>query len=314
MPRPLRHVPEKSSLVEVTIKTIGGRFLLKPTRQHREIIIGILGRAQRKYPLLIHSFCAMSNHIHLLLTPGSAKRLAQFMGFVNSNLAREAGRLAGWRSRFWARRYQAIVVSHEEPAQVERLRYLLSHGCKEGLVASPVHWPGAASVTAQLAGTVAIKGLWFNRTAEYNARLRGERHDPLACAEEEVMILSPLPSWAHLSPEQYRERIAGLVGEIEEETARLHAQAGTEPAGVAFVLAQRYEDVPRKPKRSPAPAVHAYARRVRKAMVEAYRAFYAAFREAAEALKAGTLDAVFPDGSFPPGRPFVGEVPELAPG
>ena len=37
---------------------------------------------------------------------------------------------------------------------------------------------------------------------------------------------------------------------------------------------------------------------------EAYSLFYAAYREAAEKLKAGDLSAAFPDGSFPPPLPF----------
>jgi hypothetical protein len=38
--------------------------------------------------------------------------------------------------------YQAIVVSGEEAAQVERLRYHLAHGVKEGLVDQVKRWPG----------------------------------------------------------------------------------------------------------------------------------------------------------------------------
>jgi len=55
-------------------------------------------------------------------------------GYFNPNLAREAGRLADWREKLWSRRYRAIVVSGEEGAQRERLKYVLSHGAKEGLV------------------------------------------------------------------------------------------------------------------------------------------------------------------------------------
>jgi hypothetical protein len=47
---------------------------------------------------------------------------ADFMGYVNSNLAREAGRLNRWREKFWSRRYRAIVASQEEGAQRERLK------------------------------------------------------------------------------------------------------------------------------------------------------------------------------------------------
>jgi hypothetical protein len=38
----------------------------------------------------------------------------------------------------------------------------------------------------------------------------------------------------------------------------------------------------------------------------AYCEFFAAFREAAERLRAGILPVVFPAGSFPPALPFVG--------
>ena len=60
-----------------------------------------------------------------------------------------------------------------------------------------------------------------------------------------------------------------------------------------------------KTKRSFAPRVHAFRREVRKAMVEAYAAFLAAFREAAEKWRGGDRMARFPEGSFPPGLPFV---------
>lgn len=53
-------------------------------------------------------------------------------------------------------------------------------------------------------------------------------------------------------------------------------------------------------------AVHAASKRVRDDLRAAYFAFFAAFREAAEQLRAGVLPAVFPAGSFPPALPFVG--------
>src|SRR6202022_4709352 len=76
------------------------------------------------------------------------RQLASFMGHFNSNLAREAGRLVRWREKFWGRRYQAIPISEEEAAQVERLRYVLAHGCKEGLVERLRDWPGVSAVRA----------------------------------------------------------------------------------------------------------------------------------------------------------------------
>lgn len=47
MARDLRYVPP-GSLVEVTCRTIQGRFLLRPSRELNEIVYGILGRAAEK--------------------------------------------------------------------------------------------------------------------------------------------------------------------------------------------------------------------------------------------------------------------------
>ena len=96
MPRPLRFVPA-DALVEVTCRTLHGRFLLRPSRNLNEIVLGILGRAVRLYGMKLCAFVYLSNHAHLLLRPADAQQLARFMGFVNGNLAKEAGRLHRWR-------------------------------------------------------------------------------------------------------------------------------------------------------------------------------------------------------------------------
>ena len=46
-------------------------------------MVGILAKAQEKYPVQIHAAVAASNHFHLILTPADAEELAGFMEFVN---------------------------------------------------------------------------------------------------------------------------------------------------------------------------------------------------------------------------------------
>jgi hypothetical protein len=94
MARPIRYF-EPGDLVEVTTRTLQGLLLLRPSPLLCEIIIGILGRAQALYGLQIHAFVFLSNHYHLLCSPADAQQLARAMCFINSNLAREAGRLHG---------------------------------------------------------------------------------------------------------------------------------------------------------------------------------------------------------------------------
>ncbi len=72
---------------------------------------------------------------------------------------------------------------------------------------------------------------------------------------------------------------------------------------------------PAKSKKSSAPLFHAFTKRVRRELYEAYAWFVAAFRDAAEKLKAGDRTASFPTGSFPPHLPFVRDLPpDLATG
>jgi hypothetical protein len=140
----------------------------------------------------------------------------------------------------------------------------LAHGVKEGLVAHARDWPGVHSVRDILAGEP-IQGNWFDRTQEYAARNRGEDFDRMKYATAETFELTPLPCWAHLAPEVYRQRVAALVEEIESEAAAELAKSGRVPLGVDRVLRQSHEARPIRSKKSPAPLYHAATRAVRKA-------------------------------------------------
>ena len=161
MSRRLRYIPEGGALVEVTCRTLHSRFLLRPSPALNDIVVGVLGRAQRKYPIRCCFFVFASGHFHLLLDVDDAHQLSRFMRYVNSNLARKIGRLVGWREKIWSRRYQAIVISNEEAAQTERLRYGLAHGVKEGLVEKVSEWPGVHGGRALMTGE-AVQGYWFD--------------------------------------------------------------------------------------------------------------------------------------------------------
>ena len=228
------------------------------------------------------------------------------MQHVDGNLSSEIGRpeIHNWPGAMWSRRYQSIVISGEEAAQVERLRYHLAHGVKEGLVDRVKQWPGVHFAKPILGGKP-LKGLWFNRTEEFAAQNRGEDFGRLKYAEEEELFLSQLPCWAHLTPEQYRQRIAELVEEIEAEARADREARGVEPLGVEAILRQDPHLRPNQTKKSPAPACHAASKAFRKRFWEEYSAFVADFREATEKLKAGEWPVRFPLGSFPPGLPFV---------
>ena len=250
MSRQLRFIPEGGALVEVTCRTFHSHFLLRPGGDLDGIIVGVLGRAQRLYGVRCCGYMWASNHYHLLLDVDDALQLSQFMCYVNSNIAREVSRLHGWTDKIWSRRYQAIVVSDEDGAQIARLRYLLANGCKEGLVARPQDWPGV-HVAKALIQDEDLTGYWFDRTREYAARNRGEAFDRLQYATLETLYLSPLPCWKHLPKNVWRACALNLIHEIEEEAAAERVRTGEQPLGPAAILAQHPLDRPKHSKRSP---------------------------------------------------------------
>jgi len=228
------------------------------------------------------------------------------MGYFQTNSALEVGRMRNWPDGIWADRYRSIPISDEPAAQVDRLRYVLAQGVKEGLVAKVDEWPGISMLDAVLEGKP-IRGTWFDRTRQYRARLRKTKDsEPESFASEEIVTLSPLPCWRHLSPGLYRDLVAGLVREIEADAAAERKITGREPLGPEAILSQHPHTRPEKLKKSPAPLFHAASKEVRQGLRAAYGMFLRAFREAAERLKAGDRLARFPNGCFPPGLPFVG--------
>ena len=304
MSRRIRYVPPGGALVEVTCRTLQSRQLLRPSPLLREITLGILGRAQKRSGVAIHAFVFLATHYHLLVSVADADQLADFVGYLNSNLAREVGRLYEWKEKVWGRRYQGILVSEEEEVQVERLSYLVRQGCKEGLVSDPLEWPGATSWWAMLDGS-SLTGTWFDRTAECLARRKGREVGDRELTEAETVVLTPLPAWAHLEPEVQRERLRELLDLARAEAKALKRETGREPLGREAVLRQDPYRAAVGSTRSPAPLVHAASRRVRLAYREAYRLFTLAYRRAAEQLRAGLTSVAFPEGCFPPPGPFL---------
>jgi putative transposase len=301
MARQLRFVPP-GALVEVTTRTVHERLLLRPSAEVNDIVLGVIGRGQSLFPVRIHALVVMSNHWHALLSVDHAAQLAAFMAFVNGNIAREVGRLHGWRDRFWARRYRAIVVADDDAA-VARLRYILSNGCKEGLVDRPVDWPGVSCARALTAGNP-LRGTWYDRTAEHQARGQGKKVAAgQFCSQYEVTLVN-LPCWRTLSPAHHRAACADLVSQIESET-RTAREASERPCvGRERLLAENPHQRPASSESSPAPLVHGSCPEIVTTFRAAYAAFVDAFRAAAARLLHGD-STDFPAGAFPPGLPFV---------
>ena len=295
---------EPGSLVEVTTVCCQNRFLLRPSPELNKIFVGVLGKAQEIYDMDIVGVSAMSSHYHMLLIPDNQEHLSDFMGYVNCNLSKEIRRLHDWKG-VWEPRFHQIQVDEDEAVQVQRLRYLVAQGVKEGLVERPEQWPGINCAQALCEGQPLI-GTWYDRTSHYvHGAVLQEDVTEEDFAEEVSLWFSPLPCWADYSPERYRREVGRLVEDVVLVAAKERQRTGRTVLGAEAVCRYHPHHRPEDVDRSPRPRFHTSSIEAYRTLYRAFSEIFRAYRDASERLRAGYLDAEFPEGTFPCALPFV---------
>lgn len=278
----------------VTARTIQARLLLRPTEDANALIGGVLARAVQLTGVHLHGFVFASNHLHLLVT-AEGDTLSRFMQHLLGNLARKVGRLVGWTGAFWERRFSAETVLDDEAA-LARLRYILAHGVKEGLVSRVLEWPGV-SCARLLLGTMSRFFRWFHWGSRWSGgALKSQGEDLLSdhWAEKIRLELAPLPAWRAFSEERRRGAVKQLIADIERNEGR------NQVLGIRGVVSQDPHHRPLSPKRTPGILCHASLRSLRVAFLERYRSFRADYLLASEKYRGGDWSVSFPPRAFRP--------------
>ncbi len=159
-----------------------------------------------------------------------------------------------------------------------------------------------------------LEGYWFNRSKEWAAQNRRQDYGAYDFATQYQVHFAQLPAFRDLTPEEYQDRVAELILEIEEDGER--KRCGDSVAGVEKILSQNpFEPPTRKTKRSPRPLFHVASREAREDLRNGFAEFLAQYRVASEAWLGGNLKAAgwFPEGCFPPAPPFIGPPPPRRP-
>jgi hypothetical protein len=298
MGRPHRFVDNESGIVELTSRCVHGRFLMRPSSEINDRIVGIIGRAQRLTGVRLFAFNFQSNHSHELAAVDSVEQMAAYERILKSNLARELGRTHEWKEKFWGRRYHSACLADDELDQQKRLRYILANGCKDGLVDSPLDWPGVSTAWALSQGIWTLKGTWLDRSSDRGSGNKKGQNGPIRV--EETVQLSPLPFMEQWSRDKQQTWFRDLLRDIEEEARNRRHRERRPSLGVKRILKQDPHDKPANFKPSPAPLFHATNRDERRKLLHARVLKEAAYRFAAQRLSRGLPDVVFPNDCFLP--------------
>jgi REP element-mobilizing transposase RayT len=297
--------------VHVICRVFQGRYMLTPTPELNELIVGVLGRGLSLYgSIQLYAIAVLSNHMHLMLS-GTPDHVSGFMGFVKREISRRWGTQpdVNWPGAMWEEsRMTALPTA---PSQQRCLEYILAHGVKEHLVEHPQQWPGIHCAKSLLTGKP-LRGRWldatsFGRAVRAEARkLPSNRRQVNRCDYEHAqqVILSPIPAWRCLDTAERQERIRSMVATIVE---RAKDSRGKKPVlgavGVQRIPRSHRQEIPPPPwfeeRRRMICWAHPRAEETL-AYMQRYWQFQHAFRQASFLLRSGQVNVVFPPGAFRP--------------
>jgi REP element-mobilizing transposase RayT len=134
----------------VTRRCSERRFFLRPSALTNAIFLYVLAVAARRYNVLVHAFCVLSNHYHLLVTDADAQ-LPAFMQYLDSLVARATNASLGRWEGFWSSDASYSAVSHGSTDDIVRkAAYVLANPVAAGLVQHGREWPGLWTAPEQL--------------------------------------------------------------------------------------------------------------------------------------------------------------------
>ncbi len=277
----------------VTRRCSERRFLLQPCERTNAIFLYCLAIAAERTEVLVHAFCVLSNHYHLVVTDPNA-RLPECMQLLNTLVARTINASLGrWENLFegGGATYSAVRLESPE-TMLDKLVYTLANPVSSGLVRHAHTWPGLWSRPRDLMAEpiAAVRPRELFRTEGDGGAMPRVAHLPL----------TRLPGFDHLSDAAFRQLVEGELKAREDEIAERASAEGRPFLGVKAVRAQHWRDSPAtlepRRKRDPHIAERDPARRILAlARLVDFRVHY---RGAWRRFASGVRDTVFPAGTY----------------
>ena len=103
--------------------------------------LGHLQELSTTFEVRVHAYCLMTNHVHLLLTPGDADgALARLMKALAARTTRYRNKLEGRTGTLWESRYRSSPVQSDRYL-LACVRYIELNPVRAGMVAEAADYP-----------------------------------------------------------------------------------------------------------------------------------------------------------------------------
>lgn len=269
------------------------------------IVGSVMARGIHLYGVKLYGFVWMGNHGHLLLR-APRHNFADFMCYLNGQIAANVNRYLGRQHQLWARRYAAGQIL-DEAEELDKLGYILANPQNAGLASAIDNWPGLSSATFFFSDQEQ-RFLCFDRTSWHN---KG-RPDNIAPFLSTVNLKHELlPQLEGLKKKALRRLIRKLIKAKAKSSSSAKPRDAsdssfsvrTELVLRTVIPTDRPESAKRNPrKRSIQPLCHTTNPVLRKIYKQWYREFRFAYKKASKEYRCGNTNVEFPPGSFAPSK------------
>jgi putative transposase len=174
--------------------------------------------AADKHELAIHAYAWMTNHIHLLATPGHDDSISKVLQSVGRKYVQYFNYTYRRSGTLWEGRYRATVVDSERYL-LTLMRYIELNPVRAGMVAHPRDYPWS-SYAFNAQGETGPNSTWLTRHKEYLrlGRNAGERQGAyrqlfraaIPGVDLKAIRESTHKGWA-LGSERFKEQIKRLA-------------------------------------------------------------------------------------------------------
>jgi len=266
----------------VTRRCSQRQFLLRPSAVTNGVFSYVLAVAARRFGVLVHAFCVLSNHFHLVVTDTEA-RLPAFEQYLDSLVARALNASLGRWESFWAPSSYSAVVLLAPADVVAKAAYVLANPVAAHLVRRGRDWPGLWSDPDRIGrgGTDVERPSVFFRA---NGRM------PASASLE----LTQPPGFESVA--DFRRQLDSALAALEEAAA----VGGRVFLGAQKVLSQKPTARPicDEPRRTMKPRVAGRDRWKRMEALGRLASFVEAYKDAWSQFREGVRDALFPAGTY----------------
>ncbi|WP_437609714.1 transposase [Sorangium sp. So ce834] len=275
----------------ITRRVLRRHLLFRPDAAITQLLVYILAVSTRRFGIEVHALCAMSTHLHLVVTDTMGV-LPRFLQFFHRIVALGTKVLRTWEGPVWDHEATSVVRLLTRAAVVEKIAYVLANPVAAGLVRHAHEWPGA-KVDVNDLGCSVLRAM---RPAAYL-----DPKNP-QWPEEVTLALALPPAIEQDGGDGFRCEVAAELERQEAQAREAVEQRGQHVLGAEgasrvspFERATSFE-----PLRdcSPTFAVGREQGDAWRIAAAAVRTFRASYRAALERWRSGVRNAVFPAGTW----------------